>query len=275
MWDIGFMAWRIGDILRFDEQVAWVRDAGFRGFSFHASPGVPGRWQGVDPATADRAQRRRLRARLAAFSTVEVHAPFELRWTLGDPLAAVERLAPIVAFAGDVGASLVTVHPQAPGEVRADRSAACQEALARLDAIAAQAGVRVGVETLADFTDFRRLPGAGLENLGITLDVGHMYLNGGAPYRPYATIGGLVRALGDRVVHMHVHDYDGTHDHLKLGTGLVDLDDLLRAATEVHYSGAFCLELDPDRVSPDGILRSRDLLQRKIRRLSQDVVPIA
>ena len=270
MWDIGFMAWRIGEILDFDAQIAWVRDAGFRGFSFHASPGVPGQWRGVDPVTADRAERERLRDRLAAFSICEVHAPFALRLTRRAPLIAVERLAPIIAFAGDVGASVVTVHPEAGGDIEMGRSAAWQEALDKLDTMAGHAGVVIGLETLTGCVDFEWLVEAGLENMGVTLDVGHMYLDGGAPYRPYGTIGGLVRRLGALLVHVHVHDYDGTHDHIEVGTGKVEFDDLLRSAARVGYAGALCLELNPDRVSPEGMLRSRDFLQVKMEKLSLD-----
>ena len=263
------MAWRIGDVLDFDAQVAWVRDAGFECLSFHASPGVPGRWRGVDPTTADRAERERLRDRLSVFSACEVHAPFAMRLTRQDPLVAIERLAPIVEFAGDVGASVVTVHPEVSWEIGRKSSGAWREAMERLNAIAGKAGLVVGVETLADCVGFGWLEEAGLENVGVTLDVGHMVLDGGAPYRSYGTIGGLVRHLGDRMVHVHVHDYDGAHDHVELGSGEVDLTDLLRSAADVGYAGMFCLELNPGRVSPAGILRSRDFLRTQMARLTR------
>jgi sugar phosphate isomerase/epimerase len=269
MWDTGFMAWRIGHILDFDAQIVWVRDAGFESFSFHASSGVPGRWRGIDPATADRTARERLRDRLAAFSACEVHAPFAVRLTRQEPLIAVESLAPIVAFAGHVGASVVTVHPEPSSGIGGGHSKAWLEALDRLDAMAGKAGVVIGVETLGDGVgvDFGWLAEAGLENVGVTLDVGHMVLNAGAPYRPYGTIGGLVRHLANLIVHMHVHDHDGTHDHLELGKGEVDWLDVLRSAAEIGYSGALCLELNPDRVTPEGILRSRGLLLAQMARL--------
>ena len=78
-WDVGVMAWRIGDVLDFDAQIDWVREAGFESFSFHASPGVPGQWRGVDPTAADRLERQRLRDRLSVFSSCEVHAPFSVK----------------------------------------------------------------------------------------------------------------------------------------------------------------------------------------------------
>ena len=51
--NLAFMCWRIGDILDFDAQVQWVKEAGFESIAFHASPGHPGKWRGVDPAQAD------------------------------------------------------------------------------------------------------------------------------------------------------------------------------------------------------------------------------
>jgi hypothetical protein len=46
---LGFMVWRIGDILEFDRQVEWIANAGFESISFHASAGAPGKWRGVSP----------------------------------------------------------------------------------------------------------------------------------------------------------------------------------------------------------------------------------
>ena len=264
MWDIGFMVWRIGEILDFDAQVGWLQQAGFEAISFHASPGVPGQWRGVDPAVAGRGERRRLRDRLATFSTCEIHAPFEAVLSFQEPLTTVERLAPIIGFAGDIGASVVTVHPGVPDDTVRWHSTPWLATLEKLDEMAGQAGVVIGVETLKGYDGFVWLREAGLSHLRVTLDVGHTYLDDGVAYRPYGTIGGLVRSLGSRLVHMHVHDYDGTRDHVEVESGRVDFDDLLRGAAEVGYTGAMCLELNPDHVTPAGMLLSRDLLRQKM-----------
>jgi hypothetical protein len=54
------MLWRIGDVLDFDQQLAWTRAAGFDGVGFHASGGAPDQWQGIEPARCGAAERRRL-----------------------------------------------------------------------------------------------------------------------------------------------------------------------------------------------------------------------
>lgn len=80
-------------------------------------------------------------------------------------------------------------------------------------------------------------------------------------------IGGLVRFIGDKPVHLHVHDYDGVHDHIEVGTGRVDFHDLFSGLASAGYKGALCLELNPDLVSPEGIRRSMKRLRRGMKDL--------
>ncbi|MHB9026991.1 MAG: sugar phosphate isomerase/epimerase family protein [Armatimonadota bacterium] len=84
------------------------------------------------------------------------------------------------------------------------------------------------------------------------------------PLRLFGTLGNAVRQCGAALFHLHLHDVRGELDHLELGTGVVDFDDLLQALAEIGYRQALCLELNPDRVSPEGIRRSLDYLRRKI-----------
>jgi len=257
---LGFMVWRIGDILDFDRQVEWVAHAGFESIAFHASAGTPGKWRGVDPAAANSAERQRIRRLLASFSGYEIHAPFDAVIKPETPERSLKKLEQVLAFAGDVGASIVTVHVEPPPSQASD--AGWQKALDRLDAAAAKAGVRVGLEF---YTGFEWLRQPRRERIGATLDAGHMYLRDGAGYRPYGSIGRLARFLDEVLFHFHVHDYDGKVDHIEIGTGRVDFDDLLRALAALEYRGALCLELNPDRCSPDGIRRSAAFLRQHAR----------
>jgi len=258
VYNICYMLWRIGGILPVMDQMAWCRDAGFDGIGLHASPGVPGEWEGVDPASAGPAARRELGAAIGRFELCEIHAPFEIVLSgasLGD---AVRRLQPVIAFAGDVGARIVTVHAQLPA---AGQASALQWAgpMAELNASAVEKGVEIGLETVSGFDIVR---GWGLSNVGVTLDVGHMYhVDGGKPLEPFGSIGAVVTQIAGALVHLHVHDVTAV-DHVEVGRGRVDFQDLFQALCRVGYAKGMSLELNPDRVSPAGIRRSLARLKK-------------
>lgn len=258
VWPIGVMLWRIGEILDLAQQLEWVRQQGFEAVSLHADPGLPGVWCGLDPATTDAMERRRWRERLAPFVRREVHAPIPDEITLANPARAVEALAPAVELACDLGVDIVTVHAQTPApDAPVSSVEAWRQALVRLDGLAGEAGVIIGLELMGNFSWLERLS---LAHTGLTLDVGHMYHHNGAGYRPYGSIGGLVRAVSSYLVHLHVHDVSAEGiDHIEVGTGIIAFDDLLDSLV-VGYRGMICLEMNPDRVSPEGILRSRERL---------------
>jgi sugar phosphate isomerase/epimerase len=254
------MAWRIGDLLDIYQQLDWIADAGFDGIGFHASAGSPGNWQGIDPCTVGREERAHLRMALSRFTVREVHAPFSIVIQPDDSSKqAIDALRPVLAFAGEVGADVVTVHG-CPPEAACDASV-WQRALETLNAAAHSYNVRVGLEMLSGFA---KLAALGLPHVGITLDVGHLYLDDRKPLRPFGTLGNAVRQCGPALFHLHLHDVRSELDHLELGTGVVDFNDLLQALAAIGYCQALCLELNPDRVSPEGIRRSLDCLRRKI-----------
>jgi sugar phosphate isomerase/epimerase len=255
---VGFMVWRIGDVLDFDKQVEWVAQADFESISFHSSAGVPGKWRGVEPTATDARERQRIRRLLSRFVGHEIHAPFDAVLRPETPEPVLKRLEEVLAFAGDVGASILTVHVEAPRKESPDTL--WQKALDRLDAATAKAGVRIGLEFNNGF-EWLRKPRR--ERIGATLDIGHMYHRDGAGYRPYGTIGGLVRFLDEVLFHLHVHDYDGKDDHIEVGTGRINFDDVLRNLNAIDYRGALCLELNPDRCPPDGIRRSAAFLRKR------------
>lgn len=263
-WPIGMMAWRIGEILDIEQQLDWVRDAGFNGVGFHASAGEPSRWQGIDPAATDPAARARLRDTIAGFAFREIHAPFALTLSEDALRVTTSALLGIIEFAGDLAASIVTIHARLPASRAGEVRERWEQAFAHLNASAVENGVMIGLEV----TDgFELIEHTGLPNLGITLDIGHVYLDGAVALAPFRTIGGLVRRLADLLVHLHVHDYDGTRDHIEPGAGCIDFDDLLTALDEVGYEGGLCLELNPDHVSPDEMRRSAEWLLARVREL--------
>lgn len=259
------MVWRIGDLLGFDAQVGWIAKAGFESISFHAAAGITGVWQGIEPSGAGPAERRRIRDMLAPFASREVHAPFAAEIGAETPCWPIDTIKSTIEFASDVGATLVTVHAAPPAPGVSEREQTWHDALDEVNAAARQAGVLVGLEMMSGFEWLGR---PHRERIGATLDIGHMYLTEGQGYLPYGTIGGLLRYLGDTLFHLHVHDYDGEFDHIEVGTGRVDFDEVLRAAAAIGYRGALCLELNPERVSPEGIRRSAEFLRRRAAELA-------
>lgn len=249
---IGNMLWRIGDILDFDAQLAWTREAGFDGAGFHASAGAPGKWRGLEPADTSRERRVALRRELSAFSFAEIHAPFAIELTSDDLTAGIAALGAVLELAADLAVSVVTVHAQI-GDADRDRDAWLGP-MTDLDRQAARARTTIGLEIVDGFDAVRAW---GLPHVGVTLDVGHMY----APARAevlgrHSGIGGLIRHLGPALVHLHLHDTDGETDHFEIGRGIVDFPDIAAGLRETGYARGATLEMNPNRCSPEGIVRS-------------------
>jgi len=97
----------------------------------------------------------------------------------------------------------------------------------------------------------------GRKNLGITLDVGHLYIQSkilGYDYRE------AIRILAPLTIHTHVHDNFGKSDrgepyiqrlpyglgdlHLPPGTGQVPIDETLEILGQVDYRGIYMLEIE-------------------------------
>ncbi|MBI4999278.1 sugar phosphate isomerase/epimerase [Candidatus Gottesmanbacteria bacterium] len=93
-------------------------------------------------------------------------------------------------------------------------------------------GVRLGYPLLSE-----------LESLGekdprvfFCLDVGHAIRNEEEWEK-------FLRKQTSRIVNIHLHDAKGDDDHLKLGSGTLNLDKFLKVLEEIHYSGYLTLEV--------------------------------
>ena len=258
-WPVANMLWRIGDLLDFDQQLAWSLETGFDGVGFHASAGVPGQWRGMEPATCSAAERLRLRELVSRFAFAEVHAPFRIELRSDNLAWGIAELAPVMKLAGDLGAVVVTVHAQVP-DFATSQPADWLAPMKELNVEAGRRGLIIGLEIVEGFDAVR---GWNLPNIGVTLDIGHMHVLE-AGRRSLASLGGLgavIQHLGGTLCHLHVHDVRDGLDHCEVGTGSIDFGEIVAALAEIGYPGGLCLELNPDRVSPEGIRRSREYLK--------------
>lgn len=93
-----------------------------------------------------------------------------------------------------------------------------------------------------------------LPDLGFHLDIGHFHLNQRQP-------ADFIRHFAARLVHVHLHDNDGSRDqHLPPGIGSINWDETLTALKEC-YDGTVTLEVFT--AERDYILLARDWVRRK------------
>lgn len=240
------------------QAVRWVRENGFDTIELSCDPG-PGQRARVSAADATEEFTSRLREACAAFPTVTIHGPWMtfpgfslLSGAEGLRARSLQEIKTCVDFAAALGASVVTFHSGFPDKGTTDGEALeiAGRSLDDLDEHAARQKVRMGLEVVNFFQTAERwetFPWR-WENIGITLDLGHISFphptRPGCPsYSPLRSIGEFIERFGERIVHLHAHDYDGAQDHLAIGAGKVDLPEIVRALKRTRYAGAICLEL--------------------------------
>lgn len=262
---VGAMVWRIQDLLGLYEQIDWFARHGFQGIAFHTSPSLVEDHATFDVRSAAAADRRRLAAALKPFRGIAIHAEFDTYDViLCSPnelirRASVQSLERSLELAAELGAESVTVHAGTTRVPCPDslRRQALRRSMADLADMASAAGVAVGFELTRDYDLAIELG----PPIGITLDVGHVSMNDGAGYADFGSLPGLIKHLGDRLVHVHLHDYDGRCDHLPIGHGLIDFAGVLQALGEVRFSGMLCLELSPQCSAGDWLESKRRIEQ--------------
>ena len=107
-----------------------------------------------------------------------------------------------------------------------------------------------------------------IPELGLHLDIGHANLQ-----VPHNMTEDILKAYGDRLRHVHLHDNKGGDQdmHLPLGAGTVDLPRSMRALHSVGYDGTITLEVfTPDR---HHLTYSRDVLRRVWIRTAEEAHP--
>lgn len=224
------------------------------------------------------AQRRRLKASLAAFRSVSLHAPFTDMPTFcrnpGLHRECVRQLRVAIEAAGYLEAVATVVHinhnPNLPLE---EAWPTVSDTLASLGELAAAQGTTVAVETgfPNDTVVFRRLiEDVGHQAVGVCLDVGHLVAHlpsalRGSPRgvgRLNEELVAFVEALGAKIYHVHLHDVARAdfRDHRQVGTGIIDLARLFSALADVDFQGLMILELEEeDPVA--ALVSSREVLR--------------
>ncbi|HET6204024.1 MAG TPA: sugar phosphate isomerase/epimerase [Planctomycetota bacterium] len=158
----------------------------------------------------------------------------------------IEFLRRCIWIAAGLGARVVSLWSGRPpeGEARPALEARLAESLRALSEEALRSGLALAlepepgmlVETLADFT--RASAAVDRPNLGLCLDIGHLYCTGETP------VGPRVRELGPRILTSHVEDAPrGRHEHRMFGEGEVDLVEALHGFRSIGYGGLLNVEL--------------------------------
>jgi sugar phosphate isomerase/epimerase len=159
---------------------------------------------------------------------------------------AVERHRQCVESAAALGAPILVIHPGVALPEAPDLAAlvACSIASIRELAVLSEAkGVRLAVESLPPSYLGGRVEelvaivdGASSEAVGICMDTGHCNLSG--------NVVEWIRALGSRIISIHLHDNDGSDDqHLPPGEGSINWLAFASALREIGYSQPITLEV--------------------------------
>jgi len=181
-----------------------------------------------------------------------VHAPFA-DINIASPSkpmlnASLKRLRQSMAYANALNAKLWIFHPGVktgismfyPGEDWKQNI----EGIRELHKTAEEYGVNIAIENLPerygflmkqpeDFQKFYKE--TSLNDVGITLDVGHANLEGQTE--------SFLRKLPDKIVHMHVSDNMGENDqHLGIGYGQINWQRLAETLREIAYDKTVIIE---------------------------------
>ena len=129
-------------------------------------------------------------------------------------------------------------------------------------------GVRIGfepepgmfVERPAGFAALLERSGGALDELGLTLDVGHCVVTGDEP------VSETIQRWTPRLVHVHLADCPrGLHQHVALGAGDLDLADALDGLLRSGFAGIGAVELSRDgHRGPDAAREAMASIQRTL-----------
>lgn len=178
-----------------------------------------------------------------------VHLPFAPFGQI-DPASLDEKVreyvvkvqSELIRAAGAAGVGIAVIHPSGEPyreDERDVRLAASREVIARLTDVATSAGMTLALENIPRTCLCRthdEMCGylEQIPDLRVCFDTNHCLLEDNCDY---------IRAVGDRIVTLHVSDYDFTNEkHWLPGVGKNDWERILSTLEEVGYNGRFLYE---------------------------------
>lgn len=166
-------------------------------------------------------------------------------------------LSELIRKAADIEIDKFIIHPSSepiPDGERKIRLDYAKECLSKLADVAESCGAQIAVEDLprsclGNNSDEIVYLVSDDDRLKVCFDTNHLLSEDPTNF---------VRRLGDKIITMHVSDYDFLDEkHWMPGEGKLDWNALLSVMKEINYSGSWLYEIPFD--CPDTIVRDRDL----------------
>ncbi len=136
-------------------------------------------------------------------------------------------------------------HNQPPAEIT------CREMLDQL----AGCNVRIATENGINLTPYAEFVDAfATPRLGITIDIGHTRVPAEDWLNPFTKKGrakAIAETCGQRLYHIHLHDYHNNEDHRPPFEGEIEWGDLFDALDGIGYDGALMFESLPVHSTED------------------------
>ena len=247
---IGSIAGLVGE----ERAIVLVAEAGFDAFDFSASPAyrydwATGREMTDNPHPLASREYLSFVRRLGAVAKEygircnQSHAPFPT-----DAPNIRDRVLRALECTAMLGGEICVVHPMNNASAEANR-----EMYESLLPYAKEYGVKIALENMYNWNENGACPAAcsspadflrhlsllPKEHFCACLDIGHAEMRG-----VNTSAVEKIRALGDNLKALHIHDVDGVNDNHALPFTLaVDFPPIVNALREINYEGYFTLEV--------------------------------
>lgn len=199
------------------------------------------------------------------------HAPFPVR-----EAQVYNRLKEAIEYTAEAGGKICVIHPD--NYKSAEQNA---EMFCKLLPFAKECGVKIATENMwfwdkendrakfaacATAEDFlAHLNAVNDEYFVACLDLGHAEMMGDETSAPQ-----MIRALGNKLQALHIHDNDRWHDSHQIPFSMqIDFDAIVKALKEINYSGYLTLEADCylNAYTPENVFNGAKKLYESVDRL--------